>query len=144
MHPRSYIKVFTGHSVCSQGSKASSGGQQRLISVRGRAGWSKSSLGAHAILWEMLCLGWIVFGVSIIPGGIEWHLKLTRLYAGCVITTTIARRSSSIGNGEGVVFLRARTLHTDWNITHNRRRLELCPVFFVCLFFFLFFSSIEI
>ena len=58
-HPRNLTKVFTGHPVNSQRSKTSSGGQRRLISLRGCADWSESSLDAHAISLEMLCPGWL-------------------------------------------------------------------------------------
>ena len=44
--------------VSSQGSKASSGGQRRLISVGRCAGWSESSLGAHAALYRKCLIGY--------------------------------------------------------------------------------------
>ena len=45
-HPRSLIKVFATHSSL-----------QRLIRLSGCTCWSESSLGAHAIFYEMLCTG---------------------------------------------------------------------------------------
>ena len=51
------LSVFAGYSVGSQGSKASSSGQRRLISLRICAGWSESTLCAQAISKEMLCPG---------------------------------------------------------------------------------------
>ena len=46
-HLYSLIRIFVGHSVGSQGSKAYSGGQQKLIILRGCAGRYDSSRDVH-------------------------------------------------------------------------------------------------
>ena len=63
--PQSLIRNFAGHSVGSQGSKTFSGGQQRLIKLHVCTGWSESSLAAHKLLQEMLCLGWFDFSCYV-------------------------------------------------------------------------------
>ena len=56
VHSHSLIRVFAEHSVGGQGSKSVFKlTAKTLISLRGCTGWSESSLGAHAILYEMLC-----------------------------------------------------------------------------------------
>ena len=56
-HPRSLIRVFTGHSLGSQGSKASSGGQRRLWSDCADVQADLSSLGELAIVLGILFPG---------------------------------------------------------------------------------------
>ena len=46
-HSRILIRVFAGRSLERQGFNTFTSGQQRLIRMRGRAGWSQCSLGAH-------------------------------------------------------------------------------------------------
>ena len=56
-HPRSLIRIFTGHSVGSQGSKAFSGGRRKLRSAYADAQADLSSLDAHAIVQGRLYPG---------------------------------------------------------------------------------------
>ena len=52
VNPRSQPRVFAGHPVGSEGSKVSA---DTLNSLGGCVSWSESSLGAHALLSEMMC-----------------------------------------------------------------------------------------
>ena len=54
-HPRSLIRIFTGHSVGSQGSKASSSGRRKLRCADAQA--DLSSLEAHTIMQERVYPG---------------------------------------------------------------------------------------
>ena len=56
-HPSNLIRIFTVHFMDSQGPKASSCGQRRLIRLGGCACWSESSLGAQVILFVLSCSG---------------------------------------------------------------------------------------
>ena len=55
-HPRSLIRVFTGHCVDSQGSKTSSGGQRRLWSDCANAQTDPRFRWAHMQSWRKCCV----------------------------------------------------------------------------------------
>ena len=70
-HPPSLIRDFAVRSIGSLGPKLSSCGQRRLIRSGGCAGWSESSLGAHAILLVLSWSGSMMFCLLQVPTSMD-------------------------------------------------------------------------